>query len=295
MREGKKKIYSIEGSILANPNILLLEFLVVFSTIVLVVLIISASKQHRMKKSPLTRTLLRMYVGILINLMLEIISVLFDIFEIPLLSSELDLEQVLPMASNPALILTHTFFFQALIYVMLVTAYYMFTFVRLVFIEVEEKYGKYVNLVKIMIVGAVAGAIVLESLALSLQLYSIIRLMGGESIDIELVKLSIFVLPVVPKIISFTCTIFVYIPVLIGAPQIRRRTSKNDPHQSNLLYLTIWAVISLLNIGIGLLDTFLIGIGVPYPTPAIFLMWAIFPFQNYAAYRGLFSHKSAPK
>jgi len=131
-------------------------------------LITVPSKENSHNKSSPSRVWVYIF-----SIITALASILFDLFEIPILSSASNME-TLP-ADSLVLVLTHTFFYQTDIIFLMPAMYYMFVFARFVFIEEGQKRAMLVYLVEIMAI----GAIILQFLAIILLLSSIIRGISG--------------------------------------------------------------------------------------------------------------------
>jgi hypothetical protein len=265
---------------------LILLITIIFSTACAVGLFIAILFRYRVKKTPITKSLIILQVYFTLTTIISLITAFIAFFDIPVLSSEND---VLTLdAGNSALVLAHTFFFQLAVLFALPTFYYFYVFARIVFFPEEEKGGKFLKWVRGLIVGTIAIQVVI----ISLLLYAIVRSLAGLSPNSGLLILGVVNLALIVAILKLACFFSVTIPVLFNSLRLWKNVAQDNPYKSNLFYITVMALFTILQGVFNIIDVFLLQAGFEHPTLAHFLLWFCIPVIEYATYRGFSSSKS---
>jgi len=270
----------------ASLELVLLLIIVGVGTLGVSGLLITAYARYRVKKTLITRNIIITHIYFLLGMIASLLTAIFLLFDIPVLFSENDVLS-LP-ASNRTLILTNTFIYQCLTLFLLPTWYYFFRFARLAYFLGEEKVGKFVKGVNILIL----VTILIQVLINSLVLYEILCSLAGLPLNVDLLVLSILVLPFSVAIITFAIFGLVAFPAFFASLRLWKRVSHDDPNKSNLLYLAVIAFVSILLVSFNVLDLLLLIGGAKNPTIANLFLWLCIPVIVYAGFRGYFGTKS---
>src|SRR4030042_1096628 len=231
---------------MASIGEIFLLIIVVVGTICVTGILIAAYARYRVKKTPVTRSLIFMHVYYLLTMFAALVSSLFDLFEIDLLLNEADLVNFL--ATNPPFVLLHNLFLNLQVLFMPLIQYYFYVFARLVFFAGEEKQAKLVKLVN----GMIATGFAIQVTVMSLFVYAIVGSSRGFPASYELLFLIVYLLPVIVTIITLVYYFLVTLPVFFSSVRLWKRVSADDPHKKDLLYL---AILAFANIIIGVFNT----------------------------------------
>ncbi|OLS15320.1 MAG: hypothetical protein RBG13Loki_1101 [Promethearchaeota archaeon CR_4] len=270
---------------MATFEVMFFQGIVVFCCIFGIGILISAYSRHREKKSPITKTLLILHIYLVAFIFVSLVSTLFHLFDIPVISGTVT-ESTFPLGDR-VLILCHTFFYQFAVIFLLCAFNYYYVFTRIVFGG-----GKSKKWIVIMIFVTIINQVGISAIIL----YSLLSVMSGLPVNYELVSLGVALMALLGGLILLAANCIISIPVFRDSIHLWKRTPKEDPNKSNALYIGIMALLNILSIIFTIVDIVLARYGgVAYPTIAFVIAWLCVPLIIYTAYRGYFSRKSEKK